>query len=212
MKIGFRTPSISRSVSARTSGRVNRALKKSVNPVYGSKGIGVVHDPKKAVYNSIYHQTTVGLSDVGSESPPPSDPGGTEPPRIDPPDRPPKKPVYKRWWFWVIAVAIALEIGLTYEKKQPEQVAEATPAPTEAPTPTPKPTAEPAATPTANLTKKPAAKQKKKATYVYVAVSGNGECYHYNKYCSRMNGNVKRMKLKKAKKKYRACSICAPGW
>ena len=86
MRMGFRTPSISKSVSARTSGRLNRTVK-SVNPVYGSKGIGLVHDPKRAVYNSIYHETTVGVSDLGSE-PPPSDPPD-EPPRIEPPDEPP---------------------------------------------------------------------------------------------------------------------------
>lgn len=204
MRMGFRTPSISKSASARTSGRLNRTVK-SINPVYGSKGIGIVHDPKKAVYNTIYHQTTVGLSDIESEPPPPSDPGGNEPPRIEPPDRPPRKPIYKKWWFWVIAVAFAVAIGLTYEKKAPEQVVGATP--TAEPTATPKPTAEPTAEPTERPTPEPTPK----TIYVYIAASGNGECYHYDKYCSQMRGEVKRMKLKKAKRKYRPCSRCAGG-
>ena len=197
MRMGFRTPSISKSVSARTSGRLNRTVK-SVNPVYGSKGIGLVHDPKRAVYNSIYHETTVGVSDLGSE-PPPSDPPN-EPPRIEPPDEPPKKPIYKKWWFWVIVILFACAAGATGGKKQPEQVTEATPTPTEQPTP--KPTPAPTAEPTEKPTPTPG------TVYVYVAASGNGECYHFDKNCSQMNGNVKRMKLKKAKKKYRPCSRC----
>lgn len=51
MKIGIRTPSIKKSVKARTTGRVKRAVKKSINPVYGQKGAGLINNPKKAAYN-----------------------------------------------------------------------------------------------------------------------------------------------------------------
>lgn len=40
MKIGVRTPSIKKSVSARTTGRINREIKRAVNPVYGKKVLG----------------------------------------------------------------------------------------------------------------------------------------------------------------------------
>ena len=37
MKFGIRTPSIKRSIKARTTGRVKRAVKKTVNPFYGKR-------------------------------------------------------------------------------------------------------------------------------------------------------------------------------
>lgn len=59
MKIGVRTPSLKKSFKARTTGRVNRALKKSVNPLYGKKGMGYIKNPEKAIYNKVYHKVTV---------------------------------------------------------------------------------------------------------------------------------------------------------
>lgn len=59
MKIGIRTPSIKKSFKARTTGRINRTLKKSVNPLYGKKGIGYIKNPEKAIYNKVYHKVTV---------------------------------------------------------------------------------------------------------------------------------------------------------
>lgn len=41
MKFGFRTPSIKKSIKARTTGRVKRAVKKSLNPTYGKKRNGL---------------------------------------------------------------------------------------------------------------------------------------------------------------------------
>lgn len=63
MKVGFRTPSLKKSLKARTTGRAKRAVKSAINPLYGKKGMGVLH-PKKAVYNKVYKQTTFGLSDI----------------------------------------------------------------------------------------------------------------------------------------------------
>lgn len=54
MKIGFRTPNLKKAIKARTTGKIKRSLKKSVNPVYGKKGIGLITDPKKAIYNKVY--------------------------------------------------------------------------------------------------------------------------------------------------------------
>lgn len=64
MKIGMRTPSLKRSLKARTTGKVERAVKSAVNPVYGKKGMGLLKDPEKSVKNSIYHKVTFGLSDL----------------------------------------------------------------------------------------------------------------------------------------------------
>lgn len=64
MKTGIRKPNIKKSISARTTGKVKRAVKKSVNPMYGKKGAGFVKDPAKSVKNAVYHRTTVGVSDI----------------------------------------------------------------------------------------------------------------------------------------------------
>ncbi|PNY20687.1 hypothetical protein ASN88_02060 [Streptococcus parauberis] len=59
MKVGMRTPSLKKSFKARTTGKVKKQMKKSVNPLYGKKGMGLVDNPKKAVYNKVYNKTTV---------------------------------------------------------------------------------------------------------------------------------------------------------
>lgn len=64
MKFGLRTPSLKKMITGRTSGRVKRAMKKSINPIYGKKGIGLITKPKKAVYNKIYKKTSFGLSNL----------------------------------------------------------------------------------------------------------------------------------------------------
>lgn len=64
MKVGFRTPSISRSIRARTTGRAKRKIKSSINPLYGKSGVGFIKNPKKAVNNKIYRKTTFGIGDI----------------------------------------------------------------------------------------------------------------------------------------------------
>jgi len=61
MKFGIRTPSITRSIRARTTGAVKRKIMRSVNPLYGKKGVGLIRNPKKAVYNKVYNKTSIGL-------------------------------------------------------------------------------------------------------------------------------------------------------
>lgn len=63
MKFGFRTPSIKKSISARTTGALKRKVKKAVIPGYGQKGMGILH-PKKAIYNKVYKKTTFGVGDI----------------------------------------------------------------------------------------------------------------------------------------------------
>ena len=65
MKVGIRKPSIKKSISARTTGKVKRKLKRVANPLYGKKGMGWVKNPKKALSNRIYKKTTVSAKDAG---------------------------------------------------------------------------------------------------------------------------------------------------
>lgn len=59
MKVGIRTPSPEKSIKARTTGRVKRKVKSSINPLYGKKGMGYVRDPERAIKNKVYHAVTI---------------------------------------------------------------------------------------------------------------------------------------------------------
>ncbi|MCO4596040.1 putative membrane protein [Streptococcus infantarius subsp. infantarius] len=59
MKIGIRTPNLKKSIKARTTGKIKRKMKSAVNPLYGKKGMGMITNPKKAVYNKVYNKTTI---------------------------------------------------------------------------------------------------------------------------------------------------------
>ena len=61
MKFGPRKPNIKKRVKARTTGKIKRAAKKSVNPTYGKKGTGWIKDPKRAAYNKAYNKTTTRI-------------------------------------------------------------------------------------------------------------------------------------------------------
>ena len=58
VKIGLRKPSLKKSIKARTTGKLKRQVKSAINPLYGKKGMGVIRDPKKALYNKVYNKTT----------------------------------------------------------------------------------------------------------------------------------------------------------
>lgn len=64
MKVGYRKPSIKKSLKARTTGKIKRKAKKAVNPFYGKKGMGYVKNPKRAIKNKVYHKTTFGTNDI----------------------------------------------------------------------------------------------------------------------------------------------------
>ncbi len=59
MKIGFRMPSLKKSIKARTTGKIKRSVKRAVNPLYGKKGVGLITNPKKAIYNKVYKKVTI---------------------------------------------------------------------------------------------------------------------------------------------------------
>ena len=64
MKFGIRTPSLKKSFKARTTARAKRAIKKTIIPGYGRKGMGWIKNPKKAAYNKIYRKTSFSLWDL----------------------------------------------------------------------------------------------------------------------------------------------------
>mgnify|MGYP000468395961 CR=1 FL=1 len=64
MKFGLRTPSLKKSISARTTGRAKRTIKKALIPGYGKKGMGWLKNPKKAAYNKAYNKTSFSVTDL----------------------------------------------------------------------------------------------------------------------------------------------------
>lgn len=64
----MRKPSVKKSFKARTTAKYKKAAKRAINPTYGKKGMGLINDPKKSVYNKVYNKTTFGLDDVISSS------------------------------------------------------------------------------------------------------------------------------------------------
>lgn len=63
MKYGMRKPSLKKMVKAKTTGKAKRALKKSIVPGYGKKGMGVLH-PQKTLYNKVYNKTSFSIFDI----------------------------------------------------------------------------------------------------------------------------------------------------
>lgn len=57
MKFGFRTPSITKRIAARTS--VKRIVQNELG-LKAPRGYGWITNPKKIFYNKVYNKTTVG--------------------------------------------------------------------------------------------------------------------------------------------------------
>lgn len=57
MKFGFRTPSFSKRIAAKTS--LKRVIRHNLG-VKVPKGLGWLTNPKKAAYNKVYNQTSRG--------------------------------------------------------------------------------------------------------------------------------------------------------
>lgn len=58
MRSLIKKPSLKKSFKARTTGRAKRAVKKSIVPGYGQKGMGITN-PKRALYNKVYNATSI---------------------------------------------------------------------------------------------------------------------------------------------------------
>jgi len=54
----MRKPSLKKSFRARATGKLKRKIKRTVNPFYGKKGMGFIKNPRKSIYNKVYHRTT----------------------------------------------------------------------------------------------------------------------------------------------------------
>ena len=67
MRYGIRRPSWKKSLSARTTGRAKRAIKRAIIPGYGKRGMGWLH-PKRAIYNRVYRRTTFSIFDLAKAS------------------------------------------------------------------------------------------------------------------------------------------------
>lgn len=64
MKYRMRIPSPTRSLKARTTGRIKRAAKKQIIPGYGRKGMGWAKNPRRAAKGALYKRTTFSFWDL----------------------------------------------------------------------------------------------------------------------------------------------------
>lgn len=70
MKIGLRKTNYGRRATTKflnstigiTPNKIKRSMKKSINPIYGTKTSGWLK-PKKKIYNKLYKKTTISLFD-----------------------------------------------------------------------------------------------------------------------------------------------------
>lgn len=68
MKFGVRKPDLKKSIKARTTGKIKRTAKRSINPLYGKKGMRFINNPKKAMYNKVYNKTSINAFDLFKKS------------------------------------------------------------------------------------------------------------------------------------------------
>ena len=70
MKFGFRIPSLTKRIAARTS--IKRIIRHNLG-FKAPKGLGILTDPEKAIYNKVYNKTSKGclvifVCFIGSQS------------------------------------------------------------------------------------------------------------------------------------------------
>lgn len=65
MKFGLRKPSLKKRISARTSWK--RAVRHRAG-LKAPKGMGIITNPKKAMYNKVYNKTSLGIGDITKSS------------------------------------------------------------------------------------------------------------------------------------------------
>lgn len=116
MKFGVRKPSFKKSIKARTTGRINRAVKRTVNPLYGKKGVGFVKDPSRSIKNAVYQRTTFSIFGHGGSSKKAASFSGSS---IDlgytPSEKKPRKHIQINWnavgigaqWFFAVVFLFA---------------------------------------------------------------------------------------------------------
>jgi hypothetical protein len=57
MKLGFRIPSLTKRIAAHTS--IKRVIRHNLG-LKAPKGLGILTDPQKAMYNKVYNKTSKG--------------------------------------------------------------------------------------------------------------------------------------------------------
>lgn len=72
MKTGYRKPNYKSRIKSRTTGKLKRSVKRASNPLYGKKGMGMINNPKKAMYNKVYNRTTFRVGGKGKQPSPSS--------------------------------------------------------------------------------------------------------------------------------------------
>ncbi len=65
MKFGIRVPSLRKRIAARTS--VKRIIRHNVG-LKMPRGLGILTNPKKALYNRIYNRTSISVEDAVRKS------------------------------------------------------------------------------------------------------------------------------------------------
>lgn len=129
-----------------------------------------------------------------------------------------KKPVTKRWWFWVIVVILGLGIiGSVFGDGKPDDVqpssavtATAEPTATPEPTvePTPEPTPAPTPSPTPEPTPAPTLDPTPAPTEQMVWISSTGRKYHSKAGCSGMENPVQIPISQAVNRGYEPCKRC----
>lgn len=116
MKFGARKPSFKKSIKARTTGRINRSVKRAVNPLYGKKGVGFVKDPSRSIKNAVYKRTTFSVfGHGGSSKKAASSSGSTIDLGYTPSEKKPRKHIQINWnavgigaqWFFAVVFLFA---------------------------------------------------------------------------------------------------------
>lgn len=64
MRTGIRKPNIKKLFKAKTTIKYKRKAMKTINPLYGKKGTGIINNPKKSVYNKVYNKSTFSIWDL----------------------------------------------------------------------------------------------------------------------------------------------------
>lgn len=64
MKFGVRKVNVKSRIKAKTTSQVKRAINREINPLYGKKGMGLINNPEKSIYNKVYNKTTISADDL----------------------------------------------------------------------------------------------------------------------------------------------------
>lgn len=94
----FRKPSLKASFKARTTGRAKRAVKRAIIPGYGKKGTGFIKNPKRSMYNAVYHRTSIDtLKPIKNKKRTTQNPGSQQ------------SSSSCLWWiFWIVILILCL--------------------------------------------------------------------------------------------------------